>query len=87
MGTAMFLTRIAAQIPQLSSSSEKLPHGRKVVLELLSYVSFPPDHAVFFDNYLTSYDLLVKLKDGDSKLQTLYENIVWVSPLYLPVNN
>ena len=84
MGTAVFLTRIVAQFgkPQMSNYSERLLFGNKVVLELLSHVSNPTDHTVFFDNYFTSYDLLVKLREkGFKATDTLRENRVGKPPL------
>ena len=49
--------------------------GSKVVLQLLSYVSNPSDHTVFFDNFFTRYDLPVNLKKQSFKAAgTLREN-------------
>ena len=59
-----------------------MPVGTKVVLQLLSYASNPSDHTVFFDNFFTSYDLLVNLKkQGFKATGTLRENRAGRPPL------
>lgn len=40
-----------------------LPLGTKVVLNMLEAVDEPLDHAVFFDNFFTSYNLMQTLKE------------------------
>lgn len=60
---------------QTPTSSEKMPLGSKVVQQLLSHVPYPSDHIVFFDNFFTSYDLLLKLKQqGFKATGTLRKN-------------
>lgn len=46
----------------VSTEKSKLPLGSRVVLDLLDSVPIPTDHVVFFDNFFTSHDLLVLLK-------------------------
>ena len=47
----------------ISGERSKLPLGSRVVLDFLDSVPNPSDHIVFFDNFFTSYDLLVELKE------------------------
>lgn len=46
----------------VAATKLKLPLGYRVVIDFLDNVSRPSDHIVFFDNFFTSYDLLVMLK-------------------------
>lgn len=41
--------------------------GSRAVLKVLEAVGDPESHSLFFDNYFTSYDLLVHLKVLDIK--------------------
>ena len=67
---------------QTPVSSEKMPLGSKVVLQLLSNVPHPSDHTVFFDNFFTCYDLLVNLqRKGFRATGTLRENRAGRPPL------
>ena len=59
-----------------------MPLGSKVVLQLLSNVPNPSDYTVFFDNYFTCYDLLVKLqRKGFRATGTLREDRAGRPPL------
>jgi hypothetical protein len=61
---------------------EDLPLGSRVVLDLLSKITYPTDHIVFFDNFFTSYDLLRILKEkGFRATGTVRENRIKKCPL------
>jgi len=52
-----------------------LPLGSEVVLNLLESVENPSFHKVFFDNFFTSYNLLVMLREkGFFATGTVREN-------------
>lgn len=56
--------------------------GRRVVMSLLKCVNTPTCHEVFFDNFFTSYDLLVALRDISIKATgTVRENRLKKCPL------
>ena len=60
--------------------------GSKVVLKMLSIVEDPKSYRVFFDNYFTSHDLLVLLKEqGYRASGTIRENRTKKCPL--PADN
>nr|CAH7713440.1 unnamed protein product [Callosobruchus chinensis] len=57
------------------SGANKIPLGSSVVLDLLENIAVPSDHAVFFDNFFTSYDLLQTLRQkGLRATGTVREN-------------
>jgi len=65
-----------------SDQVTKLGLGHQVVTSLLSIVSIPECHEVFFDNYFTSYDLLRYLKSIKIKAtETARENRLKQCPL------
>lgn len=56
--------------------------GYRVVTELLRCVSEPTCHEIYFDNFFTSYDLLVKLRDMNFRAAgTVRENRLKKCPL------
>lgn len=58
------------------------PLGTRVVTSLLDIVTDPSDHAVFFDNFFTSYELLCQLKErGFRATGTVRENRLKKCPL------
>ncbi|GLV38098.1 hypothetical protein CBL_10065 [Carabus blaptoides fortunei] len=52
---------------QRKDKHDNLPLGSKVVLQLLDIIENPSDHEVYFDNYFTSYNLIVILKEKNTK--------------------
>nr|CAH7757782.1 unnamed protein product [Callosobruchus chinensis] len=57
------------------SGANKIPLGSSVVLDLLENIAVPSDHALFFDNFFTSYDLLQTLRQkGLRATGTVREN-------------
>ena len=68
--------------PSEDSSTENKGLGFKVVTSLLSCLEDPSSHEVFFDNFFTSYDLLVYLQDINVKASgTARENRLKKCPL------
>ena len=58
--------------------------GHRVVMSLLQCVDFPQCHEVYFDNFFTSYELLVALKEANIKATgTVRENRLKNSQLML----
>ena len=37
--------------------------GVSVIMKMTSFLEYPLEYEIFFDNFFTSFDLLVKLKD------------------------
>lgn len=73
-------------IQEKTAPKSSLPLGSKVVLDLLKVVTVPTDHIVFFDNYFTSHDLLVDLRQqGIRATGTVRENRTKKCPL--PASN
>lgn len=59
-----------------------VPLGTRVVLDLISVVENPNHHSLFFDNYFTSYDLMIDLKaKGFRAVGTVRENRTSKCPL------
>ena len=66
----------------VKSTEDCLPLGLQVVMELLNSVSDPTDHVVFFDNFFSSYNLLVALKSKEFRATgTLRENRLRKCPI------
>ena len=66
----------------VKSTEDHLLLGSQVVMELLNSVSQPTDHVVFFDNFFSSYDLFVALKNkGFRATGTLQENRLRTCPI------
>nr|CAH7757781.1 unnamed protein product [Callosobruchus chinensis] len=58
-----------------AQGANKIPLGSSVVLDLLENIAVPSDHALFFDNFFTSYDLLQTLRQkGLRATGTVREN-------------
>jgi DNA excision repair protein ERCC-6 len=56
-------------------TTSNIPLGSQVVLSLLNCIQNPSKHKLFFDNYFTSHDLLVQLKNkGFRATGTVREN-------------
>ncbi len=63
-------------------SNDKTPLGTKVVTQMLEVAENPMDHQIYFDNFFTSYDLLVHLRDaGFFATGTIRENRTQKCPL------
>lgn len=65
-----------------TNKKQKLPLGSKVVLDLIRNIPHPSDHILFFDNFFTSYDLLLILKEkGFRAIGTVRDNRTKRCPL------
>lgn len=65
-----------------SSNNEDFGLGGSVVLNLLSVVETPAHHAIYFDNFFTSFHLLCHLKNkGFHATGTIQENRIKICPL------
>lgn len=52
-----------------------MTHGSRIVLQLIQCIPDPAEHILFFDNYFTSYDLLLQLRNlGIRATGTVREN-------------
>ena len=66
----------------VKSTEDRLPLGSQVMMELLNSVCDPSDHVVLFDNFFSSYDLFVALKNqGFWATGTLRENRLRKCPI------
>lgn len=53
----------------------RIPLGVNYVLKLLVHVPYPENHVILFDNYFSTWSLMVTPKKKDSELQELFTRI------------
>ncbi|XP_029459182.1 piggyBac transposable element-derived protein 3-like [Rhinatrema bivittatum] len=68
-----------------TDKTEKVPLGTRVISDLISVIQEPRNHCLFFDNFFTSHNLMVELKEkGFRAIGTVRENRTGKCPLMAP---